>query len=139
MKKEFAIGLGILIVIVIGVLVYISIPKITVCEGEGCGESGEEFEEPTFLEGCLDSCGQCEQNCYDQDKYDSARNELDESLCNGIKSEGIKSECIFSVTLIKAVQAKDDSLCENLEEENKETCLSAVEASLNAPEESLEE
>ncbi len=97
------------------------------------GSSPEE-ESFSFLDSCLNSCGECEQGCYDMDYVERSRSEGDESLCDKIKNENLKNECINSFILTKAIIEKDSSLCEEIVDEiEKEICINIVNE--NPPEE----
>lgn len=127
-KKILVTAIIILIVLILGILAYTYWFNVSI-GGE------EDFEEFSFLESCLNSCKSCKQNCHDQDAWQKAELQVDESLCEDIANENLKQECIFSVVLIKAINAQDNSLCNSIvNEDQKQMCIDAVEASLNPPE-----
>lgn len=96
--------------------------------------SSEENQEYSFLDSCLNSCGSCEQNCYDMDYLEKSRSESDESLCDKISSESLKNECVNSFILTRAIEGGDASICESIADEiEKGICINIVESSLNPP------
>jgi len=123
-KKQIIIGGVIFLVVAIGIYFLVSSLMNN--------SDSEITEEISYLDSCLNNCGNCKQNCYDQDNFHNAQNSLDESICNGIKNEAIKSECIQEVIFIKAIQNKDSTICNTIGDEfEKERCISAVESSQN--------
>lgn len=82
--------------------------------------------EEQMLNSCLASCNSCKQNCQDNFFLESSQSKEDESLCDKIINEFVKSECTESFTLTKAIANLDLTLCSSLPEDKQSSCIYSV-------------
>lgn len=128
---------GIFVAIVIALAIFAVVFIIYVYKSQRIGPTPAELLQPEsqgeedlgkqMLDSCINNCDKCEQNCEDSFYFESSQTKNDESLCNSIENEVLRSECSNNFIYIRALESKDSSICAQLsDEERKSSCIFSV-------------
>ena len=106
-----------------------------------CGKQYESFDDVnesdySDYKQCVDECSGCELKCKDDLLQTTATKGNDLTICDQIKTDSIKEECVVSIQSMadeelysQAISGKDLTVCDNIEDNfTRSTCMVQVQA-----------